>query len=160
MEYNIQRIQKGDQKKISELVRDYWGGDPVVVHGKAFHTKTLKGLKAVNGDDILGFLHYQIRNGECEILTLASLRENQGIGSALIAAVEDIARENNCHTLSLITTNDNLHALGFYQRRGFHLTALFLGQVDVTRRLKPSIPEVGDNDIPLRDELQLEKKLD
>jgi ribosomal protein S18 acetylase RimI-like enzyme len=159
MDVNIQRIQKDDQKKISELVQDYWEGDPVVAHGKAFHTNTLEGLKALNGNDILGFLHYQIRDVECEILTLASLQKNQGIGSALIAALENIARESNSHTLSLITTNDNLHALGFYQRRGFHLTTLSPGQVDVSRQLKPSIPEIGDNNIPLRDEIRLEKSL-
>jgi GNAT superfamily N-acetyltransferase len=160
MSYDIQRIQKEDQKKISEIVRDYWGGDPLIIHGDTFHVNTLEGLKATHEDEILGFLHYQFRGEECEILTLVSLQENQGIGSALIAAVEDIARENGCHKLSLITTNDNLHALGFYQRRGFQLSSLYPGQVAVSRKHKPSIPEIGDHNIPLRDEIKLEKQLD
>jgi hypothetical protein len=59
----------------------------------------------------------------------------------------------------LITTNDNLHALGFYQRRGFHLNQVFPGRVDQARKIKPSIPEIGENGIPIRDEIRLEKDL-
>jgi ribosomal protein S18 acetylase RimI-like enzyme len=64
-----------------------------------------------------------------------------------------------CKKLSLITTNDNLQALGFYQRRGFHLAALYHGQLIRSREIKPSIPLVGDHNIPLRDELRLEKPI-
>jgi len=159
MDIKIQRIQKEDQIIISELVREYWGGDPVIVHGQICYTNLLEGLIAHSEGEILGFLHYQIRGEECEILTLLSMRENQGVGTALMNNVESIARENNYRKLILITTNDNLHALGFYQRRGYHLIALFPGQVNVSRELKPSIPEIGDNGIPLRDEIQLEKVL-
>ena len=60
----------------------------------------------------------------------------------------------------LITTNDNLDALRFYQRRGFRITAIHAGAVDDSRaRLKPEIPEAGDHGIPLRDELELELTL-
>jgi len=60
-----------------------------------------------------------------------------------------------------MTTNDNLRALGFYQRRGFRLASLRPGAVDEARRtLKPEIPEIGDDGIPIRDELDLEMDLD
>jgi ribosomal protein S18 acetylase RimI-like enzyme len=60
-----------------------------------------------------------------------------------------------CVRLWLITTNDNLHALGFYQKSGFRLVALHPDAVAESRRLKPSIPEVGLDTIPLRDEIEL-----
>jgi hypothetical protein len=60
----------------------------------------------------------------------------------------------------LITTNDNLDALRFYQRRGFTLAALHRGAVARSRRLKPTIPEVGAHGIPIRDELELERRLE
>jgi ribosomal protein S18 acetylase RimI-like enzyme len=82
------------------------------------------------------------------------------VGTALIAELEKIARNNGCWFINLITTNDNEHALGFYQRRGFHLAALYPDQVTKSRLLKPSIPKVGDNGIPIRDELRLEKILE
>lgn len=159
MSVKIEQITENDQCEVEKIVADLWGDATLVVHGDVYHVANLQGLKAVRGDEIIGVLHYQFRGAECEILTLASLREGQGVGSALLAEVESLARSQNCRNLSLITTNDNLHALGFYQRRGYHLAALYPGQVDVSREIKPAIPLVADNHIPVRDELRLEKLL-
>ncbi|MGD8245715.1 MAG: hypothetical protein PVG25_02965 [Anaerolineae bacterium] len=60
----------------------------------------------------------------------------------------------------LITTNDNLAALRFYQRRGFSLVAVHPGAVDQARTLKPEIPAIGHSGIPIRDEIELELPLD
>ena len=81
------------------------------------------------------------------------------IRDSLLSAVEHRASSLGCQRVILTTTNDNLHALGFYQRRGYQLRVLFPGQVNQSRLLKPSIPEIGDHKIPIRDELQLEKVL-
>ena len=60
----------------------------------------------------------------------------------------------------LITTNDNVDGLRFYQRRGFHLVELHAGAVDRSREsLKPGIPETGEYGISIRDELELQKPL-
>lgn len=61
--------------------------------------------------------------------------------------------------LWLITTNDNMEALRFYQKRGFILSALYPNALEESRKLKPEIPEVGLEGIPLRDEIELEFKL-
>jgi hypothetical protein len=59
------------------------------------------------------------------------------------------------------TTNDNVDALRFYQRRGFRLAALRTRAVDeLRRRLKPTIPAVGEHGIPIRDEIELEIELE
>jgi len=159
MALQIKAIQSQDRPYISEIVKKLWGDEIIIVHGEVFDTSALIGLKAVSDDQIIGYLQYQIINDECEILTLASLKEGHGTGSALIEVVEKIARENNCQALSVITTNDNLHGLGFYQRRGFHLAALFPGKVNASRKIKPTIPVIGENNIPIRDELRLKKSL-
>jgi ribosomal protein S18 acetylase RimI-like enzyme len=119
----------------------------------------LPGFKALINGQIAGFLHYEVLEDSCEILTLASLQEGQGVGSALIQAIEDLARAQGCRRLHLVTTNDNLHALGFYQRRGFHLSRLFPGRMQQVRQMKPSLPLIGDGGIPIRDEIELEKIL-
>ena len=62
--------------------------------------------------------------------------------------------------LWLLTTNDNVDALRFYQRRGFALAELHVGGVDRARSLKPWIPSVGSDGIPMRDELVLVRRLD
>ena len=156
----IKAIGYKDRKNISELVRKFWADEKIVVHGVIFHTSMLPGFKAIKDGEIIGFIHYQIRGEEGEIITLASIKQEMGIGSALVAEVEKVARKSHCEVLSVTTTNDNLRALGFYQRRGFHLAALFPGQVDQSRRLKPTIPKIGDGNIPIRDELRLKKLLD
>jgi DNA-3-methyladenine glycosylase I len=89
-------------------------------------------------------------------VTLNSLREGIGIGTALLDAVREAARKSGCRRTWLITTNDNLHALRFYQKRGWRLTALHRNALDESRRLKPVIPEIGIDGIPLRDEIELE----
>jgi len=68
------------------------------------------------------------------------------------------AKAKGCKFLWLITTNDNLTALGFYQKRGFHLTALYPDALEASRKLKPQI-SMKANGIPIRDELELELEL-
>ena len=99
--------------------------------------------------------------GEMELLTLHAAERYRGVGSALLAAVIDEARSRGCHGLWLITTNDNVDALRFYQRRGLRLARLHVGAVDVSRAtLKPWIPETGEHGIPIRDEIELEIRFD
>ena len=94
------------------------------------------------------------------MLTLHADRQWGGVGSALVGEVERIAHAAGCGRLWLITTNDNVDALRFYQPRGFRLVALHAGTVDDSRAgLKPEIPKVGEHGIPLRDELELEREL-
>lgn len=104
---------------------------------------------------LAGVLTYVVTGDECEILTLHTATQWAGVGTALIEAVESKARR-----LWVLTTNDNVDALRFYQRRGFRLRELHPGAVDESRRrLKPEIPETGEYGIPLRDEIVLEKEV-
>jgi GNAT superfamily N-acetyltransferase len=103
--------------------------------------------------DLAGVLTYIVTGDECEILTLHTTTQWTGAGTALIEAVEPKARRR----LWVLTTNDNVDALRFYQRRGFRLRELHPGAVEESRRrLKPEIPEIGEYGIPLRDEIVLE----
>lgn len=97
---------------------------------------------------------------QCEVLTLHVDDRRRGVGSALVAEAKRIAAADNCTRLWVITTNDNLDALRFYQRRGFRLAALHTAAVNHSRaRLKPEIPLLGDHGIPICDELELEQEL-
>ncbi|MFP3471139.1 GNAT family N-acetyltransferase, partial [Micrococcus sp. SIMBA_144] len=64
---------------------------------------------------------------------------------------------SGCSRITLITTNDNLAALKFYQKRGFVMTAIHRNAVEKARKIKPEIPLIGNDGIPIRDEIQLEK---
>jgi ribosomal protein S18 acetylase RimI-like enzyme len=115
---------------------------------------------AWSGARVAGVATYVLEGERCELLTLHAATRRQGVGTALVEVVVETARSAGCRTLWLVTTNDNVDALRFYQRRGFRLAALRAGAVDASReRLKPEIPELGDHGIPLRDELELERDL-
>ena len=116
-------------------------------------------LLAERNGALAGVLTYVVGRDDCEILTLHAAEQWHGVGTALLEAVERIAAERGCRRLWLLTTNDNVDALRFYQRRGFRLARLNPGAVDEARaRLKPELPVVGEYGIPIRDELVLEKE--
>jgi ribosomal protein S18 acetylase RimI-like enzyme len=117
-------------------------------------------LLAWEGDELVGVATYVVGVGDCELLTLHAATRHVGVGSALVAGVREVALAAGCDRLWLVTTNDNVDALRFYQRRGFRLARLRPGAVDESRAtLKPEISSTGDYGIPLRDELELEMPL-
>ena len=85
--------------------------------------------------------------------------ENRGIGSALIERVRAITAARGCRALRLITTNDNLRVIGFYQKRGFVLTRVNVDALEQSRKLKPGIPLVGEHGIPLLHEIEFSMAL-
>ncbi len=154
--FSIEPLVSTDRSQVEQICRTYWGDAMVVAHGVIFHPAELPGFKAVQADRIVGLLTYNLVGENCEIIALASLQESMGIGTALIDTVRDTARRAHARRLWLITTNDNLHALRFYQKRGFELVAIHRHAMDESRKIKPQIPLVGADGIPLRDEIELE----
>ena len=112
------------------------------------------------GGQLLGLLTYvPVPDRRWEILTLHAGEQWRGAGTALLEAAGQLARRQGCTRLWVITTNDNVDALRFYQRRGFCLVRVHRGAVDRSRAtLKPEIPAAGAYGIPLRDEIELEKQ--
>jgi GNAT superfamily N-acetyltransferase len=139
-----------------DLLRERWGSEVLVTRGKIHNGSGLPGFVAILEGEPIGLATYRIHDDQCEMVSLDSLMEGVGVGSALIEAVIGEARERGCRRLWLITTNDNLDAVHFYQKRGFHLVAVHRNALEDTRRLKPSLPRNGIDGIPLRDEIELE----
>jgi len=155
----LRRVTKSDFPRIRQIWKKNWGDEFLVIRGVVYYPDTLDGFIAFDGKECVGEITFAFTEGNCEIVTLDSVREGQGLGTKLIEAVVEEARKQNCTRVYLITTNDNLNALGFYQKRGFELVKINRGAVDEARTLKPSIPLVGMNGIPLRDEIELELRL-
>ena len=124
----------------------------MVSRGRIFDLLELEGY--VLGDTIEGVLLYHLENDICEILLLESYHSNQGIGTQLLEYLFKEAKNLNW-SIRLITTNDNTHALRFYQKRGFRITNLYLNAVNESRKLKPSIPQLGLDEIPIEHEIEL-----
>jgi GNAT superfamily N-acetyltransferase len=128
-----------------------WGA-PVLARGEAYAFEECEIWMA---GDMQGLAAVCVRDRPiAELVALNAFSQWQGIGTALISACAGrLASEH--HTLRLTTTNDNIDALRFYQRRGFRLAALRVGAVDEARWLKPAIPEFGEYGLPIRDEIDL-----
>ncbi len=139
--------------------RQRWGDDFIVVHGTTYRPEDVCGFVAEEQGEWVGLITYVLRQSECEIVSLDSLRQGLGLGGSLIEKVVEQARQAGCRRVFLVTTNDNLEALSFYQKRGFELVAIHRGAILEDRRVKPAIPLMGLHGIPLRDEIELEKRL-
>lgn len=156
MMITLRRLTQHDHPRLRQIWKKNWGDEFMVIRGVVYRPENLDGFIAYNGADCVGEITYAIMDGDCEIVTLDSECEGQGLGTKLINAVVEEARKQNCGRVFLITTNDNLNALGFYQKRGFELVKINRGAVIEARKIKPSIPLIGMNNIPLRDEIELE----
>lgn len=150
--------QAEDQPWIEALLQERWGGTAVITHRTCFDAARSPGLVA---GDREGLATYQKRDkSTAELITLAARLPQQGVGTALIEALSALLAGEGVRRLFVTTTNDNLDALRFYQRRGFRFAALRPGAVDEARKLKPAIPLIGYHGITLRDELELVRELD
>ena len=140
---------------LSWLVAELWGSELVAVHGTVLRPAEMPGFIAERSRRVVGLLTYQLAGTSLEIVTLNAIERRAGVGTRLIEAVASAARHFGCREIRLTTTNDNVDALRFYQRRGFRLAELRPGAVDRSREQKPQIPRVGDYGIPLHDEIDL-----
>lgn len=128
----------------------------VVSKGRLHDPFDQAGLVAHRGEQPMGLTTYRVEGDECELLTIGSLVHDTGVGTTLIDAVRAAAHDAGCLRVWLVTTNDNTRAIRFYQRRGFRLRGLRPGAIDEYRRtVKPEIPLRGNDDIRIRDELEL-----
>lgn len=157
----IKDIDGLNRERADRFLEEYWGYTLVVLReGEVFDLKLEQGLLAEDEhESIQGALMYKIQNDVCEILMLCAAQERHGIGTQLIENVKEKAKGSGCGIIRVVTTNDNLNALGFYQKRGFRLKKLYVNAMDYVRALKPYLPLTGENGIPLSDELELEMTL-
>ncbi len=181
-DYTIRPLQRSDREWVAHFLDEQWGTTQIVSRGKAVYGHLLPGFMAERAiclpeDDAeptvpdveanpeleepenIGLITIHVGEKECEITTLNSLSESIGIGSALVEAVENWASGVGLERLWLITTNDNLAALRFWQKRGYQLVTIHRNAIAKARRIKPQIPITGLDGIIIRDEIELEKRI-
>ena len=154
MEY--ERINSLNRNRVDAFIKQHWYTTTMIIRGKEIDMTKTEGFFFSEGKDIIGLITYILYDDILEITSLDSLYENQGIGSKLVEAVKHEAKKREIQKIVLITTNDNINAIKFYQKRGFDMVHLFHDALDVSRKLKPEIPLIGENSIPLRHEIEFE----
>ncbi len=152
----IRPLTASDRRWVGQAVADHFASSRIVSRGVVHDCNELPGLVAVQDGTHGGVLLYAIRDAECEVVVLISLVRRSGVAAALLGAVQGTARDAGCRRLWLVTTNDNQPAIEFYRGRGWSLKAVHEDAVTQARRLKPEIPELGHNGVPIRDEFEFE----
>ena len=150
---------EGDRAVVAGLLAGSWGTTAVVVHGVRYDAAELPGLLALREGRVAGLLTYTMGVDGLEVVTLDAVERGLGVGSALIDAAAGVAEEAGLERMWLVTTNDNLDALRFYQRRGLCISGVAPGAMAGNRQLKPTIPDIGAYGIPIRDEITLAMRL-
>ncbi|MCW3008908.1 MAG: hypothetical protein JWP17_3534 [Solirubrobacterales bacterium] len=157
----IRDLDPSERPWLAQRLVERWGATAIARRGELVDAAWLPALIAQEGerDEVVALATYLIDGEAAELVTLDAFTSGQGAGAALLQEVADRARAAGCKRLWLITTNDNLRALAVYQRHGLRIVAVHRGAVDHARRQKPSIPLIGDHNIPVHDELELELDL-
>lgn len=155
----VRRVAPGALDR-SALPPSEWGS-VVARLGELVDLEELPALVAEVAGEPAGLLSWRHDTGagEIEVVGIEAWTRGRGVGAALLRAVRDEARRLGVTRLWLITNNDNLDALRFYQRRGWQLRAVHVGGTDRSREVKPSIPLVGDHGILVHHEVELELRL-
>ncbi|MBI3576945.1 GNAT family N-acetyltransferase [Candidatus Gottesmanbacteria bacterium] len=160
MKHNLQFRSKtqADDAWITAISTKLWGSPEIISRDDTYDLLKIPNFIAVYDRSPVGFIMYVEKGKTCEIVALYCKITNQGIGTKLIDRVKDIAKKDGCSKAWLMTTNDNTAALCFYQKRGFVITGIRTNVIEEQRKIKP-IPMLGNDGIPIRDEIELEIEL-
>jgi len=159
MKTKIRQINKKDKNWIVKFIRKNWGSEKIVSRGKTYYPHKLPGFVAFKDKKYLGLITYNIKKDNCEIISLNTVIKKKGIGMSLVKKVRAVVKKAGCRKLWLVTTNDNIDALLFWQRIGFNFQTVYPNAIAISRKLKPEIPHIGNYGIPIRDEIKLELKI-
>ena len=160
MNFKIKKTTDKDKEWVLEIVRG-WGADFIVSRGRKIYPTEIESYYAEDDNGkTLGLISFEITGDQCEIVTLDAFEKFSGVGTALLQQVIEELKRRGCKRVWLITLNDNLDAIRFYQRRGFTIAKVHVNALEKSRKIKPEIPTVGQYGIPLRDEIEFEMLLD
>ncbi|MBX7218731.1 MAG: GNAT family N-acetyltransferase [Blastocatellia bacterium] len=156
-DFTLRPITGTDADMISRLLIENWGSTTIVSRGNQIDAAKLPGFVAEDAErNVFGFITLRVDWKGCEVVTLDSFEPGRGIGTELLGAAAEYARSHGCKRLWLVTSNDNINALGFYQRFNMRMTAIYPDAITEARKIKPTIPPIAPNGIPIRDEIELE----
>lgn len=157
-QFCVEKIGESGKIEVSEFFKNAWGSETIVSKGKVHRYKNLEGFFVKKDGKLIGMLNFRIESEELEVVSLYSLIKKRGIGTALVEKTVKEAKRKNCKRLWLVTTNDNTNAIRFYQKLGFEICAFHNNALEVSRKLKASIPLKGADKIPIKHEIEFEIK--
>jgi GNAT superfamily N-acetyltransferase len=154
----VRESTDAERPLVKALFERDFGRTHIVGFGEVLNVDEMPALVATMHDEVSGALAYRLLGDGLHIVALATdpMWQRSGVGGHLVAETELLARRLGLMRLVVTSTNDNLPALYFYQRRGYRLVAVTPGSM-LAHTGGVAIP--GFAGIPVRDEIRLEKQL-
>ncbi|QQE81296.1 GNAT family N-acetyltransferase [Alicyclobacillus sp. SO9] len=152
-------VSSAEKDWVRKLWESEWGGATMISRGKTYRLAELSCLVAVEQTEVMGAATYHVDADSCELVSINAIRAGLGVGTQLLRGVENAARLPGSSKVWIITSNDNLDAMKFYQRRGYRMTQIYVGAIDNARLQKETIPRIGNYGIEIHDEIELAKPL-
>jgi ribosomal protein S18 acetylase RimI-like enzyme len=153
----VHEASDAERSTVRDLFRRDFGRTQIIAFGEVMNVDEMPALVATMHQDVSGALAYRLLGDGLHIVALATdaTWQRSGVGGHLVAEAELLARRLRLAKVVATTTNDNLPALYFYQRRGYRMTALVPAGILAHTHEELS----GFGGIPVRDEVHLEKLL-
>ncbi len=155
----VRALAADDREWVAATMTEQWGSTQVARLGELVDTADLPGWVAEQDGRRVGLALTAHRGDEYELVSISVTTPRQGVGRRLVERCLEEASASACRRVWLVTTNDNVGALAFYQRVGLDLARLHRDAVAVARALKPSIPERDSSGVRIDHELELERLL-
>jgi ribosomal protein S18 acetylase RimI-like enzyme len=155
----VRQLPERERAWLRSTLRERWPHELLVGRGRVREISELSALVALEGGERVGLLTYVVEGEVAELVTLDAFRSGVGVGASLIATLAELAQAAGARRMLAMVTNDNVRGLRYYQRLGFRLSELRAGAIEELRGRKPWIPAKGQDDIPIRDEIELVRDL-
>jgi ribosomal protein S18 acetylase RimI-like enzyme len=154
----VRQAEPQDHEPVLALFRRDFGRAAIVAFGEVMPLEDQPAMIAEMKGELAGALAYRLMPDALHVVALATdpMWQRSGVASHLVAEVEILARRHGLRKLVFSTSNDNLPALYFYQRRGWTIAEVVPGAM-IPHRAAPNA--VGFAGIPVRDEIRLVKVL-
>ncbi|MFC2150124.1 GNAT family N-acetyltransferase [Calditrichota bacterium] len=156
----MRELIPADKEWVTHLLTQAWGSPQIATRERLLQADELPGVVAIYGGHPAGLATYQVGDAGFEIVTMNSLFEGQGVGRQVVDKLKWLATVHNCDRIWLVTSNDNLKAMRFWEHQGFTKFKVHLNSIEGLRKLKPEIPLIGLNGIKITDEIEYELILD
>lgn len=146
-----------DKTAFLALMMRHWGSHRMMIGLRVYDCAELPllGLFSAKGEP-LAVASWAMDSEIAVLCALHALSPGQGAAVQMLDAVKAAAKAKGAVKLRAMLTNDNLPAMGFYQKQGFRFSGLYVEAIDHYRSVIPTIIKTGHQDIPVRDALELE----
>lgn len=152
---SVRRATDADEGGIEMICDRALGETDVDVFGQTFDILGAVNLIAEVDGEFAGLLSVRVVAGEATVIFMSVYPEYQGAGcgSALLKAADEYAAERGLTSIRVAITNDDVPLMYFYQRHGFWIYEVAVGEV--ADRFGAATP--GFASIPVRDEVRLRR---